>query len=86
MITIFNRKEVLLTMDMKRQADARRTLAENNIDYIVNTTNLLSAPIAGSGRMKFGSGGVDMNYAYEYKIYVHRKDYDRAIWLIGSMR
>ena len=35
MITIFNRKEVLSTFDMKLQADTRCVLAQNNIDYTV---------------------------------------------------
>ncbi len=31
MITIFNRREVLITLDMKRQADVRNALASTGI-------------------------------------------------------
>ena len=33
MITIFNRKEVCITYDMKRQAEVREILQRENIDY-----------------------------------------------------
>lgn len=32
MITIFNRREVLITLDMKRQADVRNALASKGIE------------------------------------------------------
>ena len=36
MITIFNRKQLLLTYDLNIQAKIRNILAENNIDYVLN--------------------------------------------------
>lgn len=33
MITIFNRKELITTFDMKKQADVRNILKDNDIDY-----------------------------------------------------
>lgn len=44
MITIFNRKELAVTMSMDRQAEIRSILQSNGIDYSVKTTNLQSAP------------------------------------------
>ena len=82
MITIFNRKELLITMDMKRQANVRDILAANGIDYRVKVTNLQSASVIGSSRGRVGSFGINQNYSYEYKIYVHKKDYDAAMWMI----
>jgi len=82
MITIFNRKELLITMDIVRQSDVRDILAANGIDYTVKVTNLQSAPVIGSTRGRFGSFGTSQNHSYEYKIYVHRRDYDNALRLI----
>ena len=47
MITVFNRKELLITFDMKRQADICEILSSKGIDYVVKTTNLQSSAPAG---------------------------------------
>ena len=47
MITVFNRKELLITFDMKRQADVCKKLPAKGIDYAVKTTNLQSSAPAG---------------------------------------
>ena len=82
MITIFNRKELIVTMDMARQANVRDILSINGIKYTVKVANRQSASVIGSGRGRVGSFGVNQNYAYEYKIYVHAKDYNNALRLI----
>lgn len=83
MLTIFNRKELIITMDLNRQADIRNILSANKIDYSVKTTNLQSASAVGSRRGRVGSFGVDSRFSYEYKIYVHKQDYEKAKHLIG---
>lgn len=83
MITIFNRKELLITMDMNRQSEVRTVLSDNRINYTVKVTNLQSASVVGSSRGRVGGFGINQNYSYEYKIYVHKKDYDTALRLIG---
>ena len=75
MITIFNRKEVLITLSIEKQADIRTILVDNNIAYVVNTYNN-SGPIAG------GRFGENPNYSLEYRIFVNKKDYDKANFLI----
>lgn len=82
MITIFNRKELINTLEMKRQSDVRDILSANGIDYVVKTTNLQSATVVGSQRAYTGNYGINQNYSYEYKIYVHKKDFDNALRLI----
>ncbi len=82
MITFFNRKELLITVDMNRQSCVRDLLRANDIDYTVKVTNLQSASVIGSSRGRVGSFGINQNYSYEYKIYVHKKDYDRALGLM----
>ena len=78
MLTIFNRKELITTMDMQRQANIRSILSANGIAYTVRTENLQGSSAFG-GR----SFGVDPNYSYEYHIYVHKNDYENALRLIG---
>lgn len=82
MITIFNRKELLVTFDMKHQGNVRDILATNGINYTVKVTNRQNAAIMGSSRARVGSFGMSSNLAYEYKIFVHKNDYDNAMGLI----
>ncbi len=82
MITIFTRKELLVTFDMKRQGDVRDILSANGINYTVKVTNRHNAALFGSSRGRVGSFGMNQDFAYEYKIYVHKKDYDNALRLI----
>ena len=82
MITIFNRKELFITIDMSRQSNVRDILSANGVEYTVKVTNLQSASVIGSNRGRVGNFGINQNYSYEYKIYVHKKDYDNALRLI----
>ena len=82
MITIFNRKELLITMDMNQQSNVRNILSANGVDYTTKVTNLQSPSVFENKRGRYGSFGINQNYSYEYKIYVHKKDYDYALSLI----
>ena len=82
MITVFNRKELLITMDMGVQSRVREILSANGIDYTIKVTNLQNPSIFENKRGRFGSFGINQDYSYEYKIYVHKKDYDFALKLI----
>ena len=85
MITIFNRKELLITYDMKKQSEVRTTLQNHNIKYDVKVKNLLSPSIfSRSGRTYIGSRGVDLTKSYEYKIYVKKSDYKKAMILLNE--
>ena len=82
MITVFTRKELLVTFDLKRQSDVRDILSANGIRYIVKTTNRQNAAVLGSSRARGGSFGMNADFAYEYRIYVHKNDYDKAVRFI----
>ena len=47
MLTIFNRKELITTMDMQRQANIRSILSANGIAYTVRTENLQGSSALG---------------------------------------
>ena len=83
MITIWNRREVAVTMDMRCQADIRSALKEQGIPYAFRTKNLAGS---GGARGRMGSFGMNMAAAYEYKIYVRKEDAERALALIRDIR
>ena len=82
MITIFNRRELLITMNLARLSSIRDILDTNDIPYITKTTNLQSASFMGSSRSRNGSFGIDQRFSYEYKIFVNKDDYNKAIQLV----
>ena len=82
MLTIFNRKELIVTIDIHRQAEIRDVLAQNGINYTVKTKNLQNSGVLDSQRGRIGNMGINQDYSYEYKIYVHKKDYEAARGLI----
>lgn len=82
MITIFNRKELFITLDMAKLAKIKEILSSNQIDYRIKTTNLQSSSFAGSSRARTGSFGINQAYSYEYRIFTQKADHDRASHLI----
>lgn len=83
MITILNRKEVCVTFDMARQAEVRNILQGAGIDYTVKTVNLKSpSPIVAGSRARTGTFGENLNLECEYRIFVHKDDYEEALHLI----
>ena len=84
MITLFNRKELLITYDMKLQSEVRIILRDHKIKYDVKVKNLLSSsPMRAGVRAHTGTCGVDLLKSYEYKIYVKKTDYEKAMKLIS---
>lgn len=83
MITILNRKEICVTFDMERQAEVRRILSANGIDYTVKTVNSKSpSPFAAGSRARTGTFGENLSLECEYQIFVHKDDYEEALHLI----
>ena len=81
MLTIFNRRELAVTMDMQKQAEIRNILASNGVKYLVRTRSPGGGSFGSRGRM--GSFGLEPALSCEYRIYVHRDDYAAALALIG---
>lgn len=81
MIHVFNRKELAITFDMKKQTAIRDKLSACGIDYTVkavNRTSPSSIPVRGGTRTYTGSLGTGVDKAYEYIIYVRKEDYEKA--------
>lgn len=85
MITIFNRKELLITYDMQKQSEVRTVLQNNGIKYDVKVLNLRSpSPLSSGSRAHIAAFGEDISKSYEYKIYVKKSDYEKASALINQ--
>lgn len=74
MITIFNRRELCVETDMGRFAEIRRRLSEGGIRYVYYTRG---STREASLRGRAGSFGTACLTAYS--LYVHKRDYDRAM-------
>lgn len=85
MITIFNRRELTITFDIKKQAKIRDLLAQNNIPYIIKVVNRKSPSAFDAGlRARTGTFGENLNVAYEYIFYVKRSNYEYALAIING--
>lgn len=83
MITLFNRKEVCITYDIKQQAEIRDILQGRGIDYRIKVINRKSASSVWAGTRAYtGTHGENLMMEYEYHIYVHKDDYEEALALI----
>ena len=84
MITIFNRRELLITFSMKQQADIREVLDANKINYSIKVVNRNSPSVFSDTRARTGTFGQNIDVAYEYIIYVNKDDFAFAKKLIGA--
>ena len=76
---LFGRRELLITLDMGIQAEARKLLSKNNIAYKVKTYNRDHHRRAKPG--DFVAGTVN---TIEYTFFVRKADYDRAKVLLDA--
>lgn len=80
MITIFNRRKLLVDISQRECNRVRMLLKENGIEYHCVT----SVTDDGLSRLSNMKAGMDLNQSYSsqsnyiYYIYVHRKDYQKA--------
>lgn len=87
MITIFNRKELMITYSISKQADIRSVLSKEQVPYIIKVINRKSpSPFAPGSRAYTGTFGENLNLEYEYIIYVRNKDYEKASYLIKGIQ
>ena len=80
MITVWNRKELLCTFDMKKQAEVRDILWKFDISYEVRVSD--RADFFVGGRMISGENSGRPEHQTEYLIYVKKEDYERALFLV----
>lgn len=84
MITILNRKEVFTSFSLEEQVNARQILSKNRIPHVVRTEEAYGGKsLLQSSRARYGTFGQNMNFSYQYYIYVNRKDYEEASSLLA---
>ena len=84
MIHIFNRKELLMSYDLRQVSDLRELLLANRIDYYVKVSGPRSAASIGAGRSRMYSFGHDSNLE-RYTVYVHKTDWEYAQHLLRKL-
>lgn len=82
MIMIWNRKEVYFGNSMKRFNEVREALALSKIKFTYRVINRNNAASFGASRARTGTLGERTDFAYEYYVYVHKKDYEEACCFI----
>ena len=85
MITFFNRKEIFVGSSIDQFNNVRERLRQNNIKYTYRVMDRNSSNVVGSQRGRTGTLGQDLNISKTYYLYVHKKDYEQAIGLIGRV-
>lgn len=83
MLTVFNRREIFHTSDMKLQAEVRALLEQEGIVCQVRTINRKSpSPLSAGSRAYTGSAGEKQELAYDYTIFVAREAEEKARTLL----
>lgn len=84
MFTIFNSESIWVGTDLERFHRVRSRLKEEKIPCKYKVRNHLGQwRNGGTARAHYGSLGNDPAYAYEYEIFVYKKDSEQARYLIG---
>ena len=87
MITIFNRKELFITNNTQKKSTICTMLNSMGINYDVKVKDIANpSPMMAGSRSRTGSFGVNSACSYEYKIYVKKDDYDKALVAIKTCR
>lgn len=84
MMFVWNRKEIYNGFSIKEFNRLRDILSEKGIQYDYRTVNRSTSSGFGSTRGRMGSIGENLNYSYEYYIYVHKNNYDNAVFAINT--
>lgn len=73
-----SRKEVYHGFSLREQAEVRSILKTSQVKYDYRIIHF--------GSKDRGNFGINKKYELEYYIYVHKKDYDNALQLLGKQR
>lgn len=74
------RKEILITRELDQVNHIKDILAENGVKYCVTTNN-----ITNPGR-HHGVPFINSSAAFQYRVFVKRKDYEYAKKIIRKLR
>lgn len=75
-VTLFNRKEIKITRDLYYCNTICNALANRKIEYYIRTNS-----ITNPGR-SHGVPFISSDFAFEYRIYVKKRDFELALEII----
>lgn len=82
---LFNKEEVYVGFSIEEFSKVRQSLAMGNIKYKYNVVSQSGQwGGLGSSRGHYGSFGVNMKYDKQYYVYVMKKDYEQASYLVNK--
>lgn len=85
MFTFFNSESLWIGTDMNRLSQIRSILDNNSIKYKYKVKNHLGQWNGrGTTRGTMGSLGNSTEQMYQYEIFVHKKEYEKAKYLISK--
>ena len=84
MIHLFNRKELLMSYDLRQVNDLREILRANRIDYYVKAASSRTPFAMSESRARTASFGPARSLE-RYTVYVRKADYDRALYLMRQL-
>ena len=82
---LFSKEDVYIGYSIEELSKVREILEKDSIKYtykVVNRSGQLSR--RGTRRGSFGSYGLNMDYTKQYAVYVHRKDFEKAKYLVNK--
>jgi len=75
LITVFNRRQLIVVLNTEKLWRIRNALAEAGIECYVRT----HGSFAGAGNRSRGVPGVRPEHSQQYTVYVKKQDYDCAL-------
>lgn len=84
MITVFNRKELLMSYDLRQVNDLRELLRANRIEHYVKASYPRTPFAMSESRARTASFGPARSLE-RYTVYVRKADYDGALYLLRQL-
>lgn len=86
MILLWNRKEIYNGFSIAEFNRLKDILSIKGINYDFKTVNRSASSGFDVSRARTGSMGENIKYSYEYYIYVHKDNYDEAVFVINNYK
>jgi hypothetical protein len=80
----WNRIEIYSGFSLKEFSDLRDALIAADIRYDYRQVDRNSSAAFSSNRARFGTLGQNSKFTIQYYLYVHRKDYEHAMFLTSN--
>ena len=84
MIFVWNRKEVYNGFSINEFNRIKDILSAKGLQYDFRTINKTTSSGFDNTRGRIGSMGENTKYSYQYYIYVHKNNYENAVFEINT--